>query len=56
MACGTCGGNRKTGYRVEYQVKFRDGTVSQFSTVGEAQAAIRKAGGGTMRAVQASPR
>ena len=36
---------------MEYMVKFKDGTTGTFNSVAEAQAAIRKAKGGMLRAV-----
>lgn len=49
MGCG-CGGSSSKS-QVAYQVKFKAGGTSTYATAGEAQAAIREKGGGTMRAV-----
>jgi hypothetical protein len=46
MGCNC--GNKK---QVEYTVKFKDGSNQTFNSVAEAQAAIRKAKGGMLRAV-----
>ena len=47
MSCN-CGKNKKA---VEYTVKFKDGKTGTFATVADAQAAIRAAKGGMLRAV-----
>lgn len=47
MGCN-CNKGKKA---VEYQVKFKDGTTSTFSSVSEAQSAIRAKKGGMLRAV-----
>lgn len=48
MACG-CGGTKSNRQQVQYVVRFKDGTSRPFPTSQEAQAAIRAAGGGSMR-------
>jgi len=51
MGCN-CG---KKNSEIEYSVRFKDGTSKVFDTTTEAQAAIRKARGGQMRAVKKQP-
>jgi hypothetical protein len=46
VACA-CG----KGSNVEYKVTFKDNTVQVFPSVALAQAALRQAGGGMMKAV-----
>lgn len=47
MACNC---NKQSN--VAYSVRFKDGSSQTYETVTLAQAAIRKAGGGQMRAVK----
>jgi hypothetical protein len=49
MGCN-CGGKNN----VAYSVKLKDGTVKYFDTTAEAQAEIRRAKGGMLRAVPRS--
>lgn len=49
MGCA-CGGKNN----VAYSVKLKDGTVKYFDTTAEAQAEIRRAKGGMLRAVPRS--
>jgi hypothetical protein len=50
VACN-CGKGKKA---VQYEVRFKDGTKQTFSSVPEAQSAIRKAKGGMLKAVPAA--
>lgn len=50
MACNC--GRGKTAIKVTYEVTFRDGTKKPYKTSLEANAAARRAGGGTVRAKQ----
>lgn len=51
MGCN-CGSKNRD---VAYEVRFKDGQITRFNTVTEAQSAVRKAGGfGTIKPVKAS--
>lgn len=50
-AVGSCCGGKRAS--VKYEVTFTSGEKQKYDTVGEAQAAIQAADGGTFRAVAA---
>jgi hypothetical protein len=52
MACGSCGRGRPA-IKVVYEVTYQNGSAKQeFGTKLEADAAVRRAGGGTIRPKQ----
>lgn len=53
MGCA-CGGSKKRGTGIEYEIKFRDGTKAVVPDIATARSQIQARGGGTFRPVAKS--